>query len=208
MATIVALSGSSNSGKTTLIHRIEAAIPGCLVLAENIREHLAGTSIDEVRSNPLQYFELQKKVITQKINREIEARQHRGLVLVDRSLADSLWYLVHYTNTAGFRSDQLRDYADFVQYVIDSAKMEGPREYPHRYDHIFFAKTIFPIEENQFRPQALVSTVHMEAAAIRVLTSGLFQHTTITDVDVRVDTDRVLDSCREAAAEEFYGQAK
>lgn len=196
MAVIIAFSGSSNSGKTTLINRIAARIPGCHILGENIRDYLVDTSIDAVRANAWSYFELQRNVIRDKINRENAVKHHDSVILVDRSLADSLWYLTHYTNTTGFSDDQLKEYTNFVQEVIAAA-----REFC-RYDHIFFARPIQLIEKSQFRPTRLNITQQMESKMIETLTFGLFGATTrITCVDVMSETDLVISACLQASKE-------
>ena len=63
---IIALSGAAHSGKTTFMEKIKNKYPdNVILLSEKIRNLEIG-NIDEIRKDPVKYFELEVKIIQSK----------------------------------------------------------------------------------------------------------------------------------------------
>lgn len=99
MAKLIAFSGGCYSGKTTIMEEIVKEIEHCETAGEIIRGVIS-ESIDKVRADARGYLRLQFRIINSKIWDEWRHRLTNpcDLVLVDRSLADSMFYFTTYVN--------------------------------------------------------------------------------------------------------------
>jgi nicotinamide riboside kinase len=193
-----AFSGSCHSGKTTLMSKIKDRFGTRVhVVGECIREHIH-ESIDAERSSALRYLRLQQRAITEKIRLEDAAlRDALGkLIIIDRSLADSLYYLITHTDTRQLNSSQLAEYAELVKHVTTVARSSK------RYDMLFMLQPIPVKVLDPMRPQNIVQTQCIEHAMIETLNIGLFTGlSTLTKVDVATEEDLVLQACADALFE-------
>lgn len=128
---IVAFSGSCFSGKTTTMEALHRALINkgykVCMLNELIR-NIISEPIDQVRKDPAKYFEVQKKIITEKINQEkhafkvicddfIEGQHNDIIFLADRAITDSLFYLENYVDKSGLSDNKIAEYCEFHEKV-------------------------------------------------------------------------------------------
>ena len=192
-----AFSGPCNAGKTTLMHKIKDQFGNRVhIVGECIREKI--TSIDVVRNSTQNYFKLQQKVIMEKIRQEDEALATKNgkLILVDRSLADSLFYTTFYIDIKDLADNQKVEYVNFVKAVTETAKAKK------RYDMVFMMQPLPITVKDPMRPSDLVVTQTIEHQLIETLNIGLFTGLSkLTKVDVRKEEDQILSACEEALSE-------
>jgi predicted ATPase len=192
-----AFSGPCNAGKTTLMHKIRERFGSDIhIVGECIRERIA--SIDAVRNNTTDYFRLQQEVIEQKIRQEDEALQNKKgkLILIDRSLADSLFYLTFYVDIKDLSPSLKEEYARFVRYLTDVARTRK------RYDIIFMMQPLPVKVKDVMRPTDLAVTQTIEHQIIETLNIGLFTGLSkLTKVDVRAEEKQIIEACEEALSE-------
>lgn len=192
-----AFSGPCNAGKTTLMHKIKAKFGGRVhIVGECIRDKI--TSIDVVRNSTQTYFKLQQRVIMEKIKQEDDAlAMKKGkLILVDRSLADSLFYTTFYIDIKDLADNQKVEYANFVKAITETAKARK------RYDMVFMMQPLPITVKDPMRPTDLIVTQTIEHQLIEILNIGLFTGLSkLTKVDVRKEEDQILNACEEALSE-------
>jgi predicted ATPase len=165
-------------------------------VGECIRDKIA--SIDVIRNSAQNYFKLQQKVIIEKIHLEDDAqKKHDGkLILVDRSLADSLFYTTFYIDIKSLTENQKVEYVDFVKHITDVAKARK------RYDIVFMMQPLPITIKDPMRPNDLAVTQTIEHQLIETLNIGLFTGLSkLTKVDVRKEEDQILNACEEALSE-------
>ena len=192
-----AFSGPCNAGKTTLMHKIRAKFGGRVhIVGECIRDKI--TSIDVVRNSTQTYFKLQQRVIMEKIKQEDDALATKKgkLILVDRSLADSLFYTTFYIDIKDLADNQKVEYAKFVKTITETAKARK------RYDMVFMMQPLPITVKDPMRPTDLIVTQTIEHQLIEILNIGLFTGLSkLTKVDVRKEEDQILNACEEALSE-------
>jgi predicted ATPase len=192
-----AFSGPCNAGKTTLMHKIKAKFGGRVhIVGECIRDKI--TSIDVVRNSTQNYFKLQQRVVMEKIKQEDDALATKKgqLILVDRSLADSLFYTTFYIDIKDLADNQKVEYAKFVKTITETAKARK------RYDMVFMMQPLPITVKDPMRPTDLIVTQTIEHQLIEILNIGLFTGLSkLTKVDVRKEEDQILNACEEALSE-------
>ena len=192
-----AFSGPCNAGKTTLMQKIKANFGDRVhIVGECIRDKI--TSIDVVRNSTQNYFKLQQKVIMEKIKQEDDAQATKKgqLILVDRSLADSLFYTTFYIDIKDLADNQKVEYAKFVKTITETAKARK------RYDMVFMMQPLPITVKDPMRPTDLVVTQTIEHQIIEILNIGLFTGLSkLTKVDVRKEENQILNACEEALSE-------
>lgn len=112
-------SGAIHSGKTTYMKALAKMFgDNCIVHAENIRNNeYEIADIATLRRNTPKYFEIQKDIITKKINEELEAFKDTSKIhLFDRSLIDSLFYYLFYVNKSYLKNQD--DYDKFLHKLL------------------------------------------------------------------------------------------
>lgn len=159
---IIPISGSCCSGKTTFIKKVKDIYGDDSLICDEIIRNKKIKNIDSIREDNQKYFELEKKIITQKIYQEREAKKiNKKITLFDRSLIDSFYYYTKYVdkNTEG--------YQDFLIFLINKIH-ESFREI---YDYIFLFK---PLKNNglddKYRPNNLRKIQDQEYKEIKNLT--------------------------------------
>lgn len=99
----IVFSGGCFSGKTTTMLKAKEIFEkhghAVVLLSELVRKREI-VSIDEIRKNPFAYLAFEEDVIREKIAQEIKLHKQnkKQVVLVDRSITDSLFYLTFYTD--------------------------------------------------------------------------------------------------------------
>lgn len=161
--------GGCYSGKTTSMEVIkdilEAQGKKVVFLDELIRRHKIG-SIDEIRRDPNKYMELQNDIIRGKIDSEKYSYNNfdkNTVILVDRSVTDSLFYLTFYVDKNSLDIEHQKqfitlfnDLNDYLDTVSDI------------YTYIFeFTPLKEVIEHDSFRPQNLKDLQNIEYKMIK-----------------------------------------
>lgn len=124
---IVAFSGGCFSGKTTTMEALKKALETkgykVCMLSELIR-NVISEPIDDIRKDPAKYFEVQKKIISEKINQEthafkvvnddfIECEHNDVIFLADRAITDSMFYLENYVDKSRLQDSTIHEYCEF-----------------------------------------------------------------------------------------------
>lgn len=139
---VIALSGASHSGKTSFMEKTKEVLgEGSVVLiSENIREEeiVKELGIEKIRKDPQKYFELQKTIIEKKwIQEQESAIKHKNkIILVDRSLADSIYYYTKYVEIENMSNELKNDYFKFLLKIQDVAQ--------HTFSVIYNSVFVFP----------------------------------------------------------------
>jgi hypothetical protein len=151
---------------------IEMASPkeyyDAVVLDEVIRKQ-TNLSIDEIRSDANKYVDFQIDVISQKIDQEAEAIQKYDskIILVDRTLVDSLMYYLLYVDKNQLSEESLKKYSDFYHH-LESAVTYSLNEV---YDKIVFMFPQKPNLEDKYRTKKLAYFQKIESDTIYNLTN-------------------------------------
>ena len=158
----IAFTGGCHSGKTTSIQTIkkilEKAGKKVFIFSEIIRNHNIGT-IDEIRKDANKYMDLQHSIINEKIDMEncfinsySEAYNRLNtVVLIDRAITDSLFYLTFYTNKNEFNNES---YDKFI-YTLNNI-YKHLDNIDNVYNYVFEFKPLNKIQENDvYRPSNL-----------------------------------------------------
>lgn len=169
---LFAFSGAGHSGKSTAINRLKGLLQAdghhYQVLHELMRNQRGISDIDEIRRDSSKYLAVQSKIIREKIKQEAEAAKSGVTTLVDRSIADSLYYLTSYTTKHKLNPTELDEYAALVRLIHDHAA-SGP------YAAVFVFRPLAITQVDSFRPANLVKLQRAEFSCIRTLNRGLFE---------------------------------
>ena len=153
---VVAFSGGCVSGKTTTMMNVKKALEfrelKVLVIGENIRNRRI-ESIDELRKDPKRYLHTQESIIRQKVLQEANALTHDcDVVLVDRALSDSLFYLTFYVDKANFKYEDWHQYEELHSFVHEKAV----EHFNIVYDLVYEFKPLRNAEvQDVFRPKSI-----------------------------------------------------
>lgn len=172
---VIAFSGGCFSGKTTTMEALRKALINngyeVCVFSELIR-NMISESIDQVRKNPVKYFELQKKIISKKINQEKHAfntiKQHaknKTVFLFDRAITDSLFYFENYIDKSSLPDDVITEYCKFHTQIINYA-YEAFRNYSAVVE---FVPLNISCNVDKFRPKNIDALKHYEYSVISML---------------------------------------
>jgi uracil-DNA glycosylase/predicted ATPase len=149
---IFAFSGSSCSGKTTFAKYLKDILgDGVVFYDEMIRDILDNekTTITEIRKDAKKYFNIQVKVIFDKMKQEDFALENQKdkIVIFDRSIVDSFYYFTHYIDKNILTGKYLEKYNQILKKIIDRMyKM------PAIYDKIFMFSPISQYDgDNNYR---------------------------------------------------------
>lgn len=166
---VIAFSGASNSFKTTTINKIKDFFGDDAVVLDEVIRKQTDLSIDEIRSDANKYVDFQIDVITQKINQESEAIQKYDskIILVDRTLVDSLMYYLLYVDKNQLSEESLKKYSDFYHH-LESAVTYSLNEV---YDKIVFMFPQKPNLEDKYRTKKLAYLQKIESDTIYNLTN-------------------------------------
>lgn len=152
----ITFTGACYSGKTTSIRIAKSILESegfnVYEFSELIREcNIA--SIDDVRNDPDKYMEVQDSIIRGKIQMEKDFKhkmfEKKTVMLIDRAVTDSLFYLTFYTHKNGLdkaHQEMFFSLFDFLNNYLDNCT--------DIYDYVFeFAPLENKTEKDDFRPQ-------------------------------------------------------
>lgn len=118
----IAFSGGCFSGKTTtmkLAKKIFESNGIKVVMLDELMRDKKIVSIDEIRKNPVDYLNLQEEIIKKKIEMEKEllSRNDECIVLIDRAITDSLFYMLFYIDKSGLDYKNMLKFEKLYAYV-------------------------------------------------------------------------------------------
>lgn len=169
MKKIIAFSGACHSGKTTVIELLSNYYrkhgQAVKVLSEPIRSKIC-TSISDLRKDPSKYLAVQQYVINTRIEREIEAYldDTDTIYLIDRPIADSLYYLTFFTDKNNLSIDDITVFTNLFDRTILHAKTA----YANIYDNIILMPPIAYKTIDEYRPDYLNLISAMEYDLIKI----------------------------------------
>ena len=117
----IAFSGCSNAGKTTSINNVKDYFGDDAVILDEVIRRKKDFNIDEIRADANAYVDFQIEVISKKIEEEKNAiKKHEAkIILIDRSLVDSMMYFLFYIDKSKLDSKHLQKYFDFYNVIQD-----------------------------------------------------------------------------------------
>ena len=188
----IIFTGGCHSGKTTSIQIIKKILEKqgkkVFVFSEIIRSHNIG-SIDEIRSDANKYMDLQNQIINEKIDMELsltstgygdELNRYNTVVLVDRAITDSLFYLTFYTNKNGFNDESKQKFLttyNRIQNHLSNIK--------DVYNYVFEFKPLQEItEDDKFRPKGLDKMKEIEYNMIHIYNKFYLDFSGYKEIDL------------------------
>lgn len=169
---VIAFSGACNSGKTFTITRLAEDLKfaghSVCVVDEIIRRHKI-ESIDKLRFNAHNYLELQLDVIPQKIKQELQSQKSNDYeyIFFDRSIVDSLFYLLFYVDKARLSNADFKRYIKLYKKVIKHVESA----FEEIYDKvILFEPFIDIIKQDSYRPERVLDLSVIEYDMIKLMT--------------------------------------
>lgn len=185
----IVFSGGCYSGKTTAIQKMVDAFgkENCIVLQEAIREKLH-EPIDEIRGYPGKYLQLQKEVIDLKINQEkfVFKNHENKIILVDRALSDSLFYLTFYLDKNALYINELKELNKLYNHLLKEAN----NSFESYYDFVLnFSPLQKPCADVYFRPEKIEQLKNIEHQLISTFSYGIsnsknYKYQQIIDVNL------------------------
>lgn len=191
----ITFTGGCYSGKTTSINIIKQILEekgkNVIMFNELIRNHNIG-SIDDIRKNPNKYMELQDNIIRGKIDMEKSIKNDPSydsntIVLIDRAVTDSLFYLTFYVYKNGldeYHQEMFFNLFDYLNEYLDNIKSI--------YDYILEFKPIEnKVEEDSFRPQNLNRMQRVEYEMIIKYNHRYFENIYFRYNYIKIDLNKV-----------------
>lgn len=181
----IAFSGGCFSGKTTtmllLKEELERNGKSVVILGENIRDFIKDDlTIQDIRKDANTYFELQHKVIMSKIafeTRYMNAKykvEKDIIVLADRSIIDSLFYLLFYVDKNQLTNKNICEYEKLYKLVDEWAR----NAYNGLYDMILMFEPLNLVcEDLTYRPNNINVLKYTESRMIKTLHNAYFGST-------------------------------
>jgi predicted ATPase len=176
----VVFSGGCYSGKTTTMQKFAKALENkgvkVKVLDEIVRKHKI-QSIDKLRKNPVAYLDFQNRIINEKIEAELSClnENRKQVVVCDRAITDSLFYLLFYVDKANLNEEQMALYANLYESIDQYAK----RAFSEIYDLLIEFK---PINKNEtydsYRPKNISINKYIEYKMINTLNDAYMNTST------------------------------
>lgn len=176
---VIALSGASYSGKTTKMKELKSIYKDRLILSDEVIRD-KNIDIGEVRSDAKIYLDFEIEVISQKIENDknliSEAKQDGKILLMDRSIFDSMTYFYLYGKPSDLSESDLLRFKSFDEYLY---KEVVPFYNTHVNGILFFNP--LKIDESklfkdQYRQNNLIFLQNAEYNMIKALTYGLFKN--------------------------------
>lgn len=195
---IVAFSGGCFSGKTTTINKVAEKLRQLgytvYILNENIRDknvfRKAG-NIDNIRQDPNSYLLLQNEIIREKIENENEILDAKyttkTIILVDRALTDSLFYLSCYVDKANLTLENkkiFRHLFSFIYMILLLSK---------RYDKVLEFRPIKIENIDKYRPKDLEQLHYFEYEIIHCFNNNFFDKSVVEE-NINVKQESCIDN--------------
>lgn len=167
---VIAFSGGCFSGKTTTMEKLKETLEArghkVTMLSELVREHKI-ESIDKLRENPSKYLVFQYEIITAKIEAENNCKKaDANVVLIDRAITDSLFYLLFYVDKGKLSFDDLALFYNLQRRTIDHIHSA----FFKIYDLVIeFSPISKPCDDAVYRPKQIGALKYIESEVISML---------------------------------------
>lgn len=170
---VIAFSGGCFSGKTTTLKELRETLKArgysVITLDELVRKYKIN-SIDALREDPSKYLEFQLEVITGKMVAEKQlltgSYESVDVVLVDRAITDSLFYLLFYVDKSKLTTYDINLFYSLQKRVIDHIK----DAWANIYDLVIeFLPMDKQCNDSVFRPIRIDSLKYVEHDTISML---------------------------------------
>lgn len=167
---VIAFSGGCFSGKTTTMEKLKELLEKrghkVAMLSELVREHKI-ESIDKLRQDPSAYLKFQQDIILEKIDAELNCTKlDVDVVLVDRAITDSLFYLMFYVDKSRLSFD---DIALFYS-LQNRTRMHMKQAFEQIYHLVIEFSPINAVcDDKVFRPKQIGALKYIEHDIISML---------------------------------------
>ena len=184
----IAFSGGCLSGKTTTMKEAKKIFTNygikTITLDEIIRKQPI-ESIDELRRNASKYLELEHKIITEKIKCEeaLFKSNEKQVVLCDRAITDSLFYLLFYTDKNSLAVDELDTLNILYNYIDAHAK----NAFANIYDLLIEFSPLEVKSNDRFRPSNIDILKYSEYRLIHTLNEAYSQFAPESFASLHID---------------------
>lgn len=195
MGAVVAFSGGCFSGKTTSMKAVQELLPNNTIISDEVirSESLFDyMSIEDIRKNSRLYLDMQSKIIEKKIvqDRKLVDENPDKIVLLDRCLTDSLFYLTFYLDKSKLKFDEYEKLYSLICDIYQSIPTMNYTKVLH------FTPIYGDCLDAKFRPRNINQMKHIEHKMI-----GLYNHAFFKENLVFIDLNlneqfKVLELCR------------
>jgi len=194
---IIAFSGASHSGKTSAMNILKELDSEKVVLFNEVarENHIEIENIDELRKDAAKYLDFEQNIIQWKIDQETKLFKDNDpdkIYILDRSLADSLFYYTFYTDKNQLNKAQLSSYYEFLEYLFKIAN-----EFLHKLDFIFLFKPIDNlVRKDIYTSNFLNYSQNIEDRFIKMLTYDILfdKLSTVKYIDMRANGIDIIKS--------------
>lgn len=167
---VIAFSGGCFSGKTTTMEKLKESLERrgrkVAMLSELVREHKI-ESIDKLRQDPSAYLKFQQDIILEKIDAELNCTKlDVDVVLVDRAITDSLFYLMFYVDKSKLSFDDIALFYGLQNRI----RMHMKQAFKQIYDLVIEFSPINAVcDDKVFRPKQIGALKYIEYDIISML---------------------------------------
>lgn len=182
---VVYFSGSSHSGKTTLMNKLGSFFSEDVVFHTQLVRQKPIISIDELRKNPSEYLKFQLEVVLPKIQQELDAFKSNDskFHFFDRSIIDSLYYCTNFVDKSTLSAEDRKIYNALVSTMIQHLEFI-------RKQHDWLIFLLSPINSQNhndtYRAEDLPMFQENEYKIIKALTHGFFGQNRINIIHLNV----------------------
>lgn len=167
---VIAFSGGCFSGKTTTMEKLKESLERrgrkVAMLSELVREHKI-ESIDKLRQDPSAYLKFQQDIILEKIDAELNCTKlDVDVVLVDRAITDSLFYLMFYVDKSKLSFDDIALFYGLQNRI----RMHMKQAFKQIYNLVIEFSPINAVcDDKVFRPKQIGALKYIEYDIISML---------------------------------------
>ena len=167
---VIAFSGGCFSGKTTTMEKLKESLEKrgrrVAMLSELVREHKI-ESIDKLRQDPSAYLKFQQDIILEKIDAELNCTElDVDVVLVDRAITDSLFYLLFYVDKSRLSFDDIALFYGLQNRI----RMHMKQAFGQIYNLVIEFSPINAVcDDKVFRPKQIGALKYIEYGIISML---------------------------------------
>ena len=167
---VIAFSGGCFSGKTTTMEKLKETLEArgyrVTMLSELVREHKI-ESIDKLRQDPSAYLKFQQDIILEKIDAELNCTKlDVDVVLIDRAITDSLFYLLFYVDKSKLSFDDIALFYGLQNRI----RMHMKQAFEQIYNLVIeFSPINAACDDKVFRPKQIGALKYIEYDIISML---------------------------------------
>jgi hypothetical protein len=190
----IVFSGGCCSGKTTTMgvakEIFEKQGMEVIMLNEIVRRH-AINSIEDLRKDGKSYLNFQYSIIHEKMKQELSlyAENKKCIVLCDRAISDSLFYLTFYTDKSSLDRNSFAMFACLQRDIYKHAELAFGQLYTQLLE---FKPLKLHIEQEYdlYRPKNIDIIKHIEAENIFTINNSFVKDTNGKCMRVKIDLNK------------------